>query len=148
MADQAQQELEIRTVDTVYLFPKGLPGFWNLKEFTLREHNDVFSLLTAVQQPTAIFITVNPFDFIAEYEFEIPDETIEEIGIINQEQIGIRCIVTWHSDKAKTTVNLLAPLIFNTETHKAKQVVLQNTGYTTKHALWTESNLTGEGGAV
>jgi len=145
--DQTYQEATVQTSGPVFEFPKGLPGFEQLKDFRLQEHNELFSFLSAVEQPAVIFITVNPFDFIPEYEFVLPDDTIEDIGINNREQVSIRCIVTWHSDKAKRTINLLAPLIFNAENQKGKQIILQNTSYTTKHAMWKESDLNDEGGA-
>ncbi|MFE4712076.1 flagellar assembly protein FliW [Paenibacillus sp. NPDC056722] len=144
-AEQACKEAEIVT-DPIYLFPKGIPGFEGLQDFRLQEHNDIFTLLTAVDQPSVAFITVNPFDFISDYEFVLPEEAIQDIEVQDREQIIIRCIVTWHSDKSKITVNLLAPLIFNTDTHKGKQIILQSTVYTTKYPLWTEIAKGNEGG--
>ncbi|MBT2291625.1 flagellar assembly protein FliW [Paenibacillus albidus] len=144
--NHVQQENTIDTNARIFLFPKGLPGFEQLKEFSLKEHNDIFSLLSAVDQPEVTFITVNPFDFVPDYEFVLPDDTIQELGMKDKEQVSVRCIVTWHSDRLKVSVNLLAPLIFNTVDHKGKQIVLQNTTYTTKHPLWTDSPKTDEGG--
>lgn len=134
------------TNTALYVFPKGIPGFEQLREFQLQEHNELFSLFIAVEQPATIFITVNPFDFFEDYEFELSDDALEDIGITSQEQISVRCICTWNSDQSKTTVNLLAPLIFNIEHHTGKQVILQNTKYTIKHPLWnrTESSEGGE----
>ncbi|WP_339201047.1 flagellar assembly protein FliW [Paenibacillus sp. FSL P2-0322] len=123
---------------SLYVFPKGIPGFEQLREFQLQEHNELFSLFSAVEQPATIFITVNPFDFFKDYEFELSDDALEDIGITSQEQIAVRCICTWNSDQSKTTVNLLAPLIFNIEQQTGKQIVLQNTKYTIKHPLWNE----------
>ncbi|MEJ9165040.1 flagellar assembly protein FliW, partial [Paenibacillus graminis] len=108
--------------------------------------NDIFSLLSAVDQPEVTFITVNPFDFVPDYEFVLPQDTIQELGMKEKEQVSVRCIVTWHSDRLKVSVNLLAPLIFNTVDRKGKQIVLQNTTYTTKHPLWTDFPKTDEGG--
>ncbi|MFM9279938.1 flagellar assembly protein FliW [Paenibacillus jiagnxiensis] len=120
----------------IFHFPKGLPGFEELHEFYLQEHNEIFSLLSAVDQPAVSFITVNPFDFHADYEFELSGEITEELSIQDESQVAVRCIVTWHSQRSLTTVNLLAPIIFNTEKHAGKQIILQNTSYTTKHPLW------------
>ncbi|MFK4304073.1 MULTISPECIES: flagellar assembly protein FliW [unclassified Paenibacillus] len=134
-----KQKIEEENQDTntvLYVFPKGIPGFEQLREFQLQEHNELFSLFSAVEQPATIFITVNPFDFFEDYEFELSDDALEDIGITSQEQIAVRCICTWNSDQSKTTVNLLAPLIFNVEQHTGKQIVLQNTDYTIKHPLW------------
>ncbi len=144
--NHVQQENTIETNAHTFLFPKGLPGFEQLKEFSLKEHNDIFSLLSAVDQPEVTFITVNPFDFVPDYEFVLPQDTIQELGMKEKDQVSVRCIVTWHSDRLKVSVNLLAPLIFNTVDRKGKQIVLQNTTYTTKHPLWTDSPKTDEGG--
>ncbi|MFF2912234.1 flagellar assembly protein FliW [Paenibacillus sp. NPDC057934] len=130
----------------IYFFSKGLPGFEQLKEFSLKEYNDTFSLLSAVDQPEVTFITVNPFEFYPDYEFVLPEDIMKEIKVEDEEQISVRCIVTWHSDRLKVSVNLLAPLIFNTVDSKAKQIVLQNTAYTTRHPLWSDSAQTDEGG--
>lgn len=130
----------------VYLFPKGLPGFDQLREFSLQEHNEVFSLLSAVDQPEISFITVNPFDFITDYEFALSDDTMADIEVTNRDQVAVRCIVTWHSERMNTTINLLAPIIFNVVNCKAKQIVLQNTSYTTKHHLWIAPATGNDGG--
>ncbi|MDH2333494.1 MULTISPECIES: flagellar assembly protein FliW [Paenibacillus] len=136
--EQKLDEENQDTNSTFYVFPKGIPGFEQLREFQLQEHNELFSLFSAVEQPATIFITVNPFDFFKDYEFELSDDALEDIGITSQEQIAVRCICTWNSDQSKTTVNLLAPLIFNIEQQTGKQIVLQNTKYTIKHPLWNE----------
>lgn len=145
-SDHVHQEKVNSTIAPIYSFPKGLPGFDQLKEFLLEEHNEVFSLLSAVDQPEISFITVNPFDFIPDYEFSLPDDTMLDIEVNNRGQVAVRCIVTWHSEREKITINLLAPLIFNVESFKAKQIVLQNTIYTTKHPLWSSSDAVDEGG--
>jgi flagellar assembly factor FliW len=146
-SDHVQQQEEfVQTTTPIYTFPKGMPGFDQLRQFTLKEHNEVFSLLSAVDQPEITFITVNPFDFNPEYEFALTEDTIQDIEVSDGEQVAVRCIVTWHSDRYKSTVNLLAPLIFNTINLKGKQIVLQNTAYTTKHFLWDKDMQTNEGG--
>lgn len=123
-----------------YVFPKGLPGFEDLHEFQLQKYNEVFSLLKSAEVPTVAFITVNPFDFFPDYEFQLSDEILEELEITEEAHVAVGCIVTWSSSNhAKSTVNLLAPLIFNTHLFSGKQVVLQNTNYTIRHPLWPVS---------
>lgn len=131
-----------------YIFPKGIPGFESVREFRLEAFNELFSLLTSVEDPSKSFITVNPFDIFAEYEFELSDDQVEELDISNPSQVVVRCIVTWHSDYQKSTANLLAPLIFNPDKMVGKQIVLQGTNYTTKHPIWTDSNLDDREGGV
>lgn len=140
--DNLAQEASIE----YFTFAKGIPGFEDFHKFSLQEHNKYFSLLTAVDEPSIAFVTVNPFDFNQDYEFELTDSVLEEIGVTSHEQVSVRCIVTWHSDRTKITVNLLAPIILNTDKCTGKQVVLQNTEYTTRHTLWNEGQVTGKDG--
>ncbi|AOZ93237.1 flagellar assembly protein FliW [Paenibacillus crassostreae] len=135
-----QQDLKIVT------FPKGLPGFELLKEFTVQQYDELFSVLISVDNPSVAFIVVNPFDFYPNYEFDVSDDLLEEIEITSREQVNIRCIVTWHSNRNKVTLNLLAPIIINSEKHSGKQVVLQNVSYTTRQLLWSNGIEDSEGG--
>ncbi|WP_232229061.1 flagellar assembly protein FliW [Paenibacillus zanthoxyli] len=142
--DQTLETAAADTVLPVYQFPNGLPGFEQLKAYRVEEHNELFSLLSAIDQPEVSFITIDPFHLRPDYEFILSDEVIQLLEIDNREQVSVRCIVTWHSDREKTTVNLLAPLVLNTEKRMAKQVVLHDTAYTTRHFLWTNTEESGE----
>ncbi|MGQ4680191.1 flagellar assembly protein FliW [Paenibacillus polymyxa] len=138
--------IRLRDEEVVFVFPKGLLGFEHLREYKLQEHNELFSILSAVEEAAVTFITVNPFDFLSDYEFELSNDTLADIGVTDREQIEVRCIVTWHSNREKVTVNLLAPLIFNVEKSIGKQIVLQHTDYTTRDALWPKPTHEEQGG--
>lgn len=143
--NQIEQD-KIASTDEQYIFMKGLPGFVELRKFKLQAYNEVFSLLKSVEEPLVAFITVNPFDFYPDYEFRLSEDILEEMDITDEAHVSVRCIVTWHSDPEKSSVNLLAPLIFNNQKFTGKQIVLQNSGYTTKQILWNESNSIRMGG--
>lgn len=131
---------EKQMVKETYTFHKGIPGFEELKSFDLQQHDEVFSLFSSVEEPAAAFVTVNPFDFHPEYEFELSPENVEDLGVINPSDVAVRCIVTLHADIQNATANLLAPIVFNKQKKLGKQIVLQNTDYKTKHALWSGGN--------
>lgn len=127
-------------------FMKGLPGFENLKDYTVQQYDELFGYLNSVTNPLVGFLIVNPFDFYPDYEIEISETFLEEIEITSRDQVTVRCIVTWNSDRHKVTLNLLAPLIINSEKQYGKQIVLQNVPYTTKQLLWANSIGDSEGG--
>ncbi len=81
-------------------------------------------------------MVVSPFEFKKDYSFELSEEDKEELKI--EEDVAVYSIVTIHSDVTKSTMNLLAPVIINPAQRVGKQVVLQQTGYITKHLIWTE----------
>ncbi|MGF7050608.1 flagellar assembly factor FliW [Paenibacillus sp. DS2015] len=130
----------------VVTFPKGLPGFEQLKEYTVQQHNELFGNLISVTDESVAFIIVNPFDFYPDYEFDVPDGLLEEIEITSRDEVNVRCIVTWNSDRNKVTLNLLAPIIINSVKLFGKQIVLQNVPYTTRQLLWVNNTTDSEGG--
>lgn len=130
----------------IYTFPKGIPGFEHHQNFCLKPHNEMFNLFQSLSQSDVAFITINPFDLYPNYEFELSQEAMKDMDINYREDVFVQCIVTWHSNLDKITVNLLAPIILNTSNHTGKQIILQNTNYTTKHAAWVEKKLNMKGG--
>ncbi|CAM3341727.1 MULTISPECIES: flagellar assembly protein FliW [Saccharibacillus] len=127
-------ELTVGEEDLI-TFPKGIPGFEEVTEYVLCDVDGTYSYLQAVNQAELAFIVTDPFTSFPEYEFELSDDLIKELGITEEKGVAIRCIVTWNSNSARTTVNLLAPLVFNTSDRLGRQIVLQNTAYQTKHFL-------------
>jgi flagellar assembly factor FliW len=124
----------------IYTLPKGIPGFEELRSFTLQQHDEVFSLFSSVEEPAISFVTVNPFDFHSDYEFELSPENVNELSVIDQSDILVRCIVTLYDEIKNSTANLLAPIVLNKQNNLGKQIVLQNTEYITKHALWRDND--------
>lgn len=79
-------------------FSKGLPGFEELKQYVLEEHNEVFSYLKSTEREEVSFVVVDPFPFFPEYEFQASEEALEEIEFVDGENLEIKCIVTLHSN--------------------------------------------------
>ncbi len=121
--------------EDLFKFPKGIPGFEEVTEYVLCDVDESYSYLQAVGQAELAFIVTNPFLHFPDYEFELSEEVISELRLSEEKGVAIRCIVTWNSNPDRTTVNLLAPLVFNISDRVGKQIVLQNTSYQTKHFL-------------
>ena len=123
--------------DQVIAFPKGIPGFLNCKTYAVIQLEDtLFSYLQSIENPSVGFIIVDPFLFFPEYDFELPEITVEELGIESTEQVMIRCIVTVQSDFRQSTINLLAPIVINSHNRQGKQLVLQRVPYQIKQPLF------------
>ena len=122
------------TEEQLYQFENGIPGFEEEKSFAwIQEENSPFSYLQSTHESALSFLLADPFLFYPDYEFEISDQDIEELG--DQELLGVACIVTLHEQIEQSTINLLAPVVLNKATHKARQIVLQDNQYQTKHPL-------------
>lgn len=133
----------------VFILPTGLPGLpeeLNKFELVALAKESPFFFFQSLQDDNVGFILVNPFVLFPGYEFDLPEEESEALGIKAPEQATIFCIVNASRGLNNATVNLLAPVVLNTATGTARQVVLNDRSYTTRHPLpGTTGRATGEG---
>jgi flagellar assembly factor FliW len=133
-------EIEV-DVDQVFTFNQGLPGFQKHKKFVLLHPDEdiPFSFLQSVEDDELSFIITNPFMFFADYQFELSKKDLSELGIEQEEEVVIFTIVTVNAQE-EFSANLLAPIILNKKNRSAKQVILHDTLYRTKHILLVNSS--------
>lgn len=129
-------EIEIQ-LDQLWNFPKGIPGFEDEKEFVLLpiEGNDIFQVLQSSNTSSVAFIVTNPYTLVADYTFDIDDPTIELLNIEKPEDVFVLGILTLKQPFDTSTINLQAPLIFQTNSRKAKQMILNDNRFATRHTI-------------
>ena len=121
-------------IDEKRIFNFALPiiGFNELKKFAIIDINKdgIFKWLQSLEDPSLAFPIVSVFSFNVDYSFDIPDNVVETLKIENVESLLVMNIASIPQDNPKgTTLNLLAPLIFNIDKNLAGQVILTGTGY-------------------
>ncbi|SMF67210.1 flagellar assembly factor FliW [Paenibacillus uliginis N3/975] len=122
----------------IYNFPKGIPGFEEEHQFALIDEEDSpFVYMQSLKQKHLTFVMADPFLFYPDYEFDLPDTDAEELCI--DDAISVKCIITVREKIEESSINLLAPLVFNPQQRLGKQVVLQGVPYRTSHRLWNDS---------
>jgi flagellar assembly factor FliW len=130
-------EIEMNKED-VFHFEKGIPGFLDEKEFIILPLSDdgSFSVMQSVATPYVAFVVASPFQFFQEYDFQLEDSIVEELDLKSEKEVMVYSILTVADPFEKTTANLQAPVIINTMNRKAKQVILNNGNYKTKHSIF------------
>lgn len=124
--------------EQVYYFPKGLPGFDEETEFALISMDEApFWYLQSTKEKGLSFLLGDPFVFYPTYEFELPDDDAEELKI--NTEVLIHCMITLKEQTEQSTINLLAPIVFNPAARIGKQIVLYKAPYHTKHSLLQEA---------
>ncbi len=101
-----------------------LLGFDSVTHMTLTKIDDIFMQLentTDDKKPS--FTLINPFVLKA-YEIEIPQATQSLLGITEDSNILIFNVVIIHTPLDHSTVNFVAPFIFNTDNQTMAQVIL------------------------
>jgi len=95
-----------------------------------------FLWLQSMDEPSLAFIAVAPFEFFPEYDIELPRPDQEELDIQSVEDVLVLTLVTIPPGKPEdVTANLVAPVVVNTRTRRGRQVILYDSGYTTRHYL-------------
>jgi flagellar assembly factor FliW len=119
-------------------FPHGLFGFETLKDYVLMDaERQPFYWLQSVEVEQAAFVIVNPFLFRPDYELDIDDEYLRDLGLSGAGQALVFSIVTI-PERGPMTANLQGPLIINRDTRTGKQVILTDPRWKTKHDILEE----------
>lgn len=123
----------------IIYFPDGIWGFEDHREFLVLDVPEKrYKCLQSVEDEYVAFIIVNPWDYYGDYEFEMSDGEFERIGATKTEQLAVFNILTLRNCLETTTVNLLAPLVINVDEKKGRQMVLNESRYTTRMPLFPE----------
>ncbi len=120
-------------------FPNGILGFEKFKEYALLDgERQPFYWLQSIDVERIAFILVNPFLFRPDYELDIDDADLSEIGITDPETALVFAIVTLPPDGSPMTANLQGPLVINRDARLARQAVLTDPRWKTKHDILAE----------
>ena len=123
------------------VFPRGLFGFEEYTDYVLLDsESQPFYWLQSMDDEGVAFILVNPFLFRPDYEVDIPNEELSDIGIASPEEALIFVIVTIPPDGSPITANLQGPLVINRDSRTAKQAVLTDVRWQTRHDIIGELN--------
>ena len=130
-------EIEVPEDSQIY-FPHGLPGFPKERKFAYLPSapDSPFAFLQSLAEPNLTFIVVDPFAFFQDYKFTLDDQLVSELGLADDNPPQIISIVSVPANSEEMTANLLAPVIINTQSRTAIQMVLEKTPYTTRHRLF------------
>lgn len=102
-------------------------GFESIKEVELEKIDDFFVKFISKSDATT-FTLINPF-MLRPYEFEIPEYFRGLLGIDENSSILILNIMIIATPIETSTINFLAPLVFNVDNGTLAQVVLDANRY-------------------
>ncbi|MEQ1604150.1 MAG: flagellar assembly protein FliW [Pyrinomonadaceae bacterium] len=104
----------------IITFAEGLIGMPEMRRAVLvpMDEFEPFCWLASVESEKARFIVVDPHEVFAGYEPFPAEQSVQTFAIVKIS-----------SDWQKTTVNLRAPLVINTETQIGAQLILSDSKY-------------------
>ena len=134
-------EIEIGE-ERIFNFALPIIGFNELRKFVILDLNkdSFFKWLQSVEDPALAFPIVSIFSMNVDYTVDLPDAIVEKLKISNVESILVMNIASIPQDNPQgTTVNLLAPIVFNLDEQLAGQVILSGSGYNISYPLFKKN---------
>ena len=127
--------------DKILNFENGLMGFEQFKKYTIlfdneKEPHSNVMWLQSVEEQTLALPVINPFAVKEDYNPEVNDELIKPLGELTEDNLCILLTMTTSSDVKKTTVNLKAPIIINSDTNQGCQAIVENPDYVVKYNVY------------
>lgn len=122
-------------------FSKGIIGFPELTKFALIHDEEKgtgvgIRWLQSMQEPAFAMPVMDPLIVNPEYNPQVEDELLRDLGELNGENLLVLVTVTVPSDLTKMSVNLKGPIVINSETRKACQVIVEGDEYIVKYPIY------------
>lgn len=115
-----------------------LPGFPDLRQFALVQLDSLggsddassdggmLCALRSLEDPDLRFLVLPPSAFFPDYAPVIDDATVAELEISSADDVLVLVVLNAGDSLGSTTANLVAPVLVNTVTRKACQVILDD----------------------
>jgi len=137
IVSKALGEIEINE-SLIIDMPSGMVGFPELHRFVMIPFADPevpFLSWQCIDDPALCFIVIDPAIIYPDYEVAVSVEEIEDIELKSSREGAVYVVVTVPANPREMTVNLMGPIVVNQSSCKAKQIVLGDPRYTTKHRV-------------
>ncbi len=123
--------------DEVIDFPWGIPGLDGLHQFLALSLADQpnFVWLQSLEEPSVALPACDPWQVFPDYEPRLPGYATLALHLENPDDFTILCIVVVTENAQTMTMNLMAPIVVNLKQRRARQVVLENSGYSVRAAV-------------
>lgn len=123
--------------EAILYFDTGIPGFPKENRFVLLPLDEsTLSVMQSVITPQVGFVVSDPFSIFPNYDFKLSASIVEQLGLEKPEDAVVYTILTVQDPFEKTTANLQAPVVINSKNNKAKQVILNDSHYKSRHPLF------------
>lgn len=135
-------EIEVEE-NLIFEFVAPIIGFNDLKKYTIIDYKpeSPFKWLQSLEDMSLAFpVTLCSF-FGIDYQFDIPDEEADLLGIESADDVFVCNIANIPASNPKdVTINMLAPIIMNIANKKAMQTILKNKEFQVRYKLFNKEN--------
>lgn len=119
-------------------FEDGIYGFEDVKDFVLLERSSskVIWSLRAADGNFPSLIVVDPFVVLQNYRPVLTPAERQSLGNPPDDELCFLAVAVIRQNLADSVVNLKSPIVINTRTRQAKQVIMENSDYPVRYRLF------------
>ena len=115
----------------IITFVNGMVGFPDMKKFTIiydeeKQNKGGIMWFQSLDEPEFAMPVMEPTVILPEYNPTVNDELLSPLGELTSDNLYVLVTVTVPSDITKMTANMKGPIIINTDTLLASQIVVEN----------------------
>ena len=121
-------------------FSEGIPGLEEYCKYALLQFEESYPIiwLQSVQEGGVCLPVLDTFAVLTEYVFDIADEDVKDLELKGPEELHVVSVVVIPEDIQSMTANLAAPIIINTVSGKAKQIMLSRSDYNVRAPIFAD----------
>ncbi|MCL2627845.1 MAG: flagellar assembly protein FliW [Oscillospiraceae bacterium] len=112
-------------------FGEGIPGLEQYRTYAILQFEDSYPLvwLQSTEDTGICLPVLDTFAVLPDYLFDMDDADVKYLELSGPDELHVVSVVVIPEDIKGMTVNLAAPIVINTTTGRAKQIVLSGTEY-------------------
>jgi flagellar assembly factor FliW len=121
--------------DRLITFAKGVLGFPNYKQYALIQPSDesVLLWLQSCEAPELAFVVCDPQVFVTDYRVHVKEDDLRQIEL--EDPADGQVLVICNKVDDWLTVNLQGPVLVNCRNRQARQLVLSDRRFSTRHEV-------------
>ena len=122
------------------MFNDGIPGLEQYRKYTILQFEDSYPIvwLQSIEDTGICLPVLDTFKVLPEYVFDIDDADVKALGLTSPDELHVVSVVVIPEDIQGMTVNLAAPIVINTNTGSAKQIVLSGSEYNVRAPVFQQ----------
>ena len=133
-------EIEI-SEEKIVTFQDGIIGFPEMKRFALLHDEERgagagIRFLQSLDEPGFAMPVMDPLVVKPDYDPEVDDELLKNIGDLQPEELLVMVTVTVPKDIKQMSVNLKGPIVINAAQRLATQVIVEGDEYLVKFPIY------------
>ena len=113
------------------VFDEGIPGLEEYHKYALLQVEESYPIiwLQSAEDSAICLPVMDTFAVMQSYVFDVDEDDVKTLGLSGPEDMHVVSVLVIPDEIQNMTANLAAPIIINTVSGKAKQIVLAGSDY-------------------